>query len=94
MHGLLLAVVYGHTVWHRLTTFPQTFDLPVSDKKVDPKISVDEVASSGRLSTASNRRDDVGGASDSEDEYVYDIYYRDVNADHAKESQQRAIGSL
>ncbi|KAG0055368.1 hypothetical protein BGZ89_002371 [Linnemannia elongata] len=68
--------------------------LTISDKKVDPKISVDEVASSGRLSTASNRRDDVGGASDSEDEYVYDIYYRDVNADHAKESQQRAIGSL
>ncbi|KAF9276448.1 hypothetical protein BGZ88_001747 [Linnemannia elongata] len=68
--------------------------LTISDKKVDPKISVDEVASSGRHSTASNRRDDVGGASDSEDEYVYDIYYRDVNADHAKESQQRAIGSL
>lgn len=74
--------------------FPQTLDLPVSDNKVDPKITVDEATVGGRLSSASNRRDDAGGASDSEDEYVYDIYYRDVNADHAKESQQRAIGSL
>ncbi|KAF8929824.1 hypothetical protein BGZ47_000867 [Haplosporangium gracile] len=68
--------------------------LTISDKKVDPKISVDETAVSGQLSSAFSRRDDAGGASDSEDEYVYDIYYRDVNADHAKESQQRAIGSL
>ncbi|KAK3829654.1 MAG: hypothetical protein J3R72DRAFT_264184 [Linnemannia gamsii] len=67
--------------------------LTISDKKVDPKISVDETAASGRISSMSNRRGDAGGASDSEDEYVYDIYYRDVNADHTKESQ-RAIGSL
>ncbi|KAF9126081.1 hypothetical protein BGW39_006952 [Mortierella sp. 14UC] len=67
--------------------------LTISDKKVDPKISVDETAVSGRLLSMSNRRVDTGNASDSEDEYVYDIYYRDVNADHAKESQ-RAIGSL
>ncbi|KAF9922345.1 hypothetical protein FBU30_007571 [Linnemannia zychae] len=70
--------------------------LTISDNKVDPKISVDENVS-GRLSSASNRSNrklDENGASDSEDEYVYDIYYRDVNADHAKESQQRSIGSL
>ncbi|KAG0203451.1 hypothetical protein BGX33_009118 [Mortierella sp. NVP41] len=66
--------------------------LTISDKTVDPKISVDETAVSERLSSASDRRVDAG-ASDSEDEYVYDIYYRDVNADHAKESQ-RALGSL
>ncbi|KAF9900561.1 hypothetical protein EC991_007184 [Linnemannia zychae] len=67
--------------------------LTISDKNVDPKISLDETAVSGRLPSMSNRRNDVGNASDSEDEYVYDIYYRDVNADHAAESQ-RAIGSL
>ncbi|KAG0298281.1 hypothetical protein BGZ97_004127 [Linnemannia gamsii] len=59
--------------------------LTISDSKVEPKISVDETAVSGRLSSASNRRGDTGGSSDSEDEYVYDIYYRDVNADHVKE---------
>jgi hypothetical protein len=60
---------------------------------VDPKVFVDVTAVSGRLSSMSDTRGDAGNASDSEDEYVYDIYYRDVNADHAKESQ-RAIGSL
>ena len=31
---------------------------------------------------------------DSDDEYVYDIYYRDVHADHNHESKHRDIGSL
>ncbi|KAG0309302.1 hypothetical protein BGZ98_003670 [Dissophora globulifera] len=31
---------------------------------------------------------------DSEDEYVYDIYYRDLHAEHRQEPGQRGIGSL
>ncbi|KAG0211489.1 hypothetical protein BGX28_007850 [Mortierella sp. GBA30] len=64
--------------------------LTISDKVPDPKISLKD---GGRSSAASSVRGDQSDY-DSEDEYVYDIYYRDVNADHQQESKHRAIGSL
>ena len=63
----------------------------VSDKVPDPKISMRDQGT--RLSAASSARGDQSDV-DSEDEYVYDIYYRDVNADHQQESKHRGIGSL
>ncbi|KAF9954876.1 hypothetical protein BGZ72_004190 [Mortierella alpina] len=65
--------------------------LTISDKVSDPKISLKNQGA--RSSAASSARGDQSDY-DSEDEYVYDIYYRDVNADHQQESKHRGIGSL
>ncbi|KAF9931803.1 hypothetical protein BGZ67_005109 [Mortierella alpina] len=65
--------------------------LTISDKVSDPKISLKDQGA--RSSAASSVRGDQSDY-DSEDEYVYDIYYRDVNADHQQESKHRGIGSL
>ncbi|KAF9575169.1 hypothetical protein EC968_004105 [Mortierella alpina] len=65
--------------------------LTISDKVPDPKISLKDQGA--RSSAASSARGDQSDY-DSEDEYVYDIYYRDVNADHQQESKHRGIGSL
>ncbi|CAO3574570.1 unnamed protein product [Mortierella alpina] len=65
--------------------------LTISDKVPDPKISMkDQGTRSSAVSSARGDQSDL----DSEDEYVYDIYYRDVNADHQQESKHRGIGSL
>ncbi|KAF9214333.1 hypothetical protein BGZ59_003897 [Podila verticillata] len=62
--------------------------LTISDKTEEPQIDTGDLPSKNRpLATFSE-------ADDSEDEYVYDIYYRDVNADHQQESKHRGIGSL
>ncbi|KAG0346908.1 hypothetical protein BG004_000549, partial [Podila humilis] len=67
--------------------------LSISDRVHDPLINPDGNESTSRpLSSMSHssRKSDY----DSDDEYVYDIYYRDINADHQQESKHRGIGSL
>lgn len=73
----------------------------VSDNSSEPKISVDKDAedSSARssLMAQTSKPKKANGEEedeDSDDEYVYDIYYRDVHADHNHESKHRDIGSL
>ncbi|KAG0315397.1 hypothetical protein BG000_005215 [Podila horticola] len=62
--------------------------LSISDRTQEPQKESDDHSGKSRPSTFAQE------AEDSEDEYVYDIYYRDVNADHQQESKHRGIGSL
>ncbi|KAF9110286.1 hypothetical protein BGX27_006565 [Mortierella sp. AM989] len=71
--------------------------LSISEKTPEPRITT-TASDSGERSTTplSDRRrfDEDSEFDDSEDEYVYDIYYRDLHADHQQESKHRAIGAL
>ncbi|KAF9903504.1 hypothetical protein BX616_001620 [Lobosporangium transversale] len=69
--------------------------LTISEQPSDPKIITDATEERNRSSTPLSRKsNDVLEGEESDDEYVYDIYYRDLHADHLQESQHRTIGSL
>ncbi|KAF9306499.1 hypothetical protein BGZ74_005467 [Mortierella antarctica] len=63
--------------------------LSISDRTQEPQKESDDHSSKSRPQSTFAQE-----AEDSEDEYVYDIYYRDANADHQQESKHRGIGSL
>ncbi|KAI7819722.1 hypothetical protein BC939DRAFT_505558 [Gamsiella multidivaricata] len=54
--------------------------LTIAENVPNPKITVE---------TCKN-----AGSQDSEDDFVYDIYYRDLHAGHQQESTHRAVGAL
>ncbi|KAF9171286.1 hypothetical protein BGX21_000081 [Mortierella sp. AD011] len=71
--------------------------LSISEKTPEPRIiSTSESGEGSTTPLPRTRRnfDDDSDFDDSEDEYVYDIYYRDLHADHQQESKHRAIGAL
>ncbi|KAI1315892.1 hypothetical protein EDD11_000206 [Mortierella claussenii] len=68
--------------------------LTISDRSSDPKIMSEDSEQHGTSSASRTKKSDPAEADDSEDEYVYDIYYRDVHADHEQETGHRTIGSL
>ncbi|KAF9347279.1 hypothetical protein BGX26_001232 [Mortierella sp. AD094] len=70
--------------------------LSISDKTPEPRITTTSESSERSTTPLPSRRnfDEDSDFDDSEDEYVYDIYYRDLHADHQQESKHRAIGAL
>ncbi|KAF9975048.1 hypothetical protein BGZ73_001408 [Actinomortierella ambigua] len=70
--------------------------LSISEKTTDSSIVLDDKDKEGRapLSRMDQLLAETGQDDDDDDEYVYDIYYRDMNADQTQASQYRAVGSL
>ncbi|KAG0262615.1 hypothetical protein DFQ27_002236 [Actinomortierella ambigua] len=72
--------------------------LSISEKTGDSSIVTDD--KDGERRAPFSRFDQLlaetgqNDSDDEEDEYVYDIYYRDMNADQSQASQYRAVGSL
>ncbi|KAF8927290.1 hypothetical protein BGZ58_010493 [Dissophora ornata] len=65
--------------------------LTISDKASDPKIIADMPDGSSMIPVPTSSD---GDELDSEDEYVYDIYYRDLHAVNEQDPGLRNIGSL
>ncbi|KAF8977278.1 hypothetical protein BGZ46_007502, partial [Entomortierella lignicola] len=71
--------------------------LSISEKDPEPRIilSESEDEEKSTIPFPSRRNfDNDSDFDDSEDEYVYDIYYRDLHADHQESSKHRAVGAL